>query len=82
MEQTVENGEIGEQAVGEDAVEIEFQIAELDEARAVAQEAQHTAVRDEAVKLLVEVEELLDDAWADMRRVGVLGLSVKASGSR
>ncbi len=30
MEQTEENGEIGEQAVGEDAVEIEFQIGELD----------------------------------------------------
>src|SRR6202034_692151 len=44
VKQAVEESEIGEEAVREDAVEVEFEIAEFDEAGAVAEEAENAAV--------------------------------------
>ena len=40
MKQAVEDGEVGKEAVGEDAVEVKLQVAQLDEAGTIAQEAE------------------------------------------
>jgi hypothetical protein len=59
VQQAVEHREVGKQAVAEDAVEVEFQVAQLDEPGAVAQQAQDAAVGDQAVELVVQVEVFL-----------------------
>ena len=85
MQQTVEDGKVGEEAVGEDAVEIELQVAQLDEARAIAQEAENAAIGDEAVELFVEIDELLNDWHArtcGRRRSRACGRGRRARGIR
>ena len=76
----IEDGEVGKQTVGKDAVEVELQVAQLDEARTVAQQAKDAAVGDKAIELLVEVENSCTMACADMRRSALLGLAVEAGG--
>ncbi len=59
VQQAVEHREVGKQAVAEDAVEVEFQVAQFDEPGTVAQQAQDAAVGDQAVQLVVQVEVFL-----------------------
>ena len=85
VKQPVENGEVRKEAVGEDAVEIELQIAELDQARAIAQETQDTAVGDDPVELIVKVDELLYEGMsghAEGRHSRVYDQGRRARGSR
>jgi hypothetical protein len=80
VQQPVEHREVGKQAVGKDAVEVEFQVAELDEPGAVAQQAQDAAVGDQAVQLVVQVEVFLHQAVRRHARradVGALRLAVQ-----
>ena len=78
MQQAVEDGEVGKETVGEDAVKIKFQVAQLDEARAVAQKAKNPAIGDEAVELFVEIDELLHDGVRRHAEGGVFRFAVKA----
>ncbi len=84
VQQPVEDGEVGEEAVGEDAVEVELEVGELDEAGAVAQQAEHAAVGDEAVEFVVRLRYSCTRACADMRRRRLVrsGLRSRPAGSR
>ena len=80
VQQPVEHREVGKQAVGKDAVEVEFEVGELDQPRAVAQQAQQTAVGDEAVEFVMQVEVFLHQSMRRHARradVGALGLAVQ-----
>ena len=59
MQEPVKEGKVGKKAVGEDALQVEFQIGQLDQPRAIAQQAQHTAIGDDAVEFVLQVEEFL-----------------------
>ncbi|NLE42101.1 MAG: hypothetical protein GX615_09765, partial [Lentisphaerae bacterium] len=86
VEQAVEEREIGEKAVGEDAIEVELEVAELDEAGAVAQQAQEAAIGDDAVELVVQVDVFLHhgvgrhaQGWRPAGRP-YFGLAIEAGG--
>ncbi len=77
VQQPVEDGEVGKETVGEDAVQVELEVGELDQPGAVAQQAQHAAVGDQAVELLVQVQELLHQRVGRHAQGGILGLAVE-----
>jgi len=60
VEKAVEDGEVGEEPVVEDAVEVELQVGEFDEARTVAKQAEKPAIGDNAVELIREIEIFLN----------------------
>jgi hypothetical protein len=65
VEEAVKECEVGVEAVGEDTVEVELKVSEFDEAGAVTKEPEKSAVGDEAVGLVGEVEIFLHET---MRR--------------
>ena len=62
VEKPVEEGEVGEEFLGEDAFEVELDEREVDEPGGIAQEAEQAAVRDDPVEVLGEVEVFLHEA--------------------
>ena len=80
MKRAEENGEVGEQAVREDAVEVELQVGQLHQARAVAQESQHPAIGDQAIELVREVQVFLDHRVGGHAQGRLLWLAVQAGG--
>lgn len=60
MEEAVEEGEVGEEFLGEDAFEVELDEGEFDEAGRVPEQADEAAVGDDAVEVLGEVEVFLN----------------------
>ena len=78
MKQAVENGEVSVKTVGEDAVKVELKIAELDEPGTVAEKPKNPAVGDQAVELLVEIDELLHDGMSRHAEGSVFRLAVEA----
>ena len=77
MQQTIEDSKIGKQAIGENAVEVELQISEFDQARGIAQQAQHTAVGDQAVEFILEIEIFLHHGVGRHAQDSPLGLTVE-----
>lgn len=59
VEQTVEQRKVGEEFLGENAVEVELDEGEFDKAGGIAEEANLAAVGDDAVEVLGEVEVFL-----------------------
>src|ERR1043165_1231642 len=59
VQEAIENGEVGEQFFAEHPVEIEIDVGELDEPSGISEQAQELAVRYDTVKVLGEVQKLL-----------------------
>jgi len=71
VEEAVEEGEVREKFLGEDAFEVELDEGEFDEAGGVPEQADEAAVGDDAVEVLGEVEVFLDQpVWRHARGVG------------
>ena len=78
MQQPVEHGKIGKEAVGKDTVEVKLQIGELDQSGAVTQQPHHPAIGDNSVELFGEVQVLLQHGVGRHPQGGFFGLSVEA----
>lgn len=62
VKQAVEEGEVGEKLLGEDAFEVELDEGEFHQAGGIPEQADEAAVGDDAVEVLGEVEVFLDEA--------------------
>ena len=60
VEQAVEEGEVGEEFLGEYAFEVELDEGEFDESGGIPEQADEAAIGDDAVEVLGEVEVFLD----------------------
>ena len=80
MKQSKKNCKVGEQAIGKDAIEIKLQIAELHQARAVAQDSQQPPVSDNPVKLIGEIQVFLNQRVGGHAQGHLLWLTIQTGG--
>ena len=77
VEKPVEDGEIGKEFLAKDPVKVELDVGELHQPRGVAQEAEQTAIGDERVEVLGEVEVFLDVCVRANARTAALRFAVE-----
>lgn len=71
VEEAVEEGEVGEEFLGEDAFEVELDEGEFDEAGGIPEQADEATVGDDAVEVFGEVEVFLNQpVWRHARGIG------------
>lgn len=80
VENAVDNGEVGEESIGEDAFKVEFNEALFDESGGITEQSEGASVGDKSVEVFVEVQEFLNEGMGGHAERGIGGFAIESGG--